>query len=143
MKIEGIKSFILIILVGLSLLLTFAIWSNQADYDRMYDTNYINEVDIDLGGMELTTKDILQPSHIIFKRNDEFLSFVNPQDRETLYRDMQSWVLYDFKTGESNGRPENKQFVEVIFPSPLPMEIIPSILTLNEENVMPDWSFQR
>lgn len=143
MRIERIKSFVLIILVGLSLLLTFALWSNQADYDRMYDTNYINEVDIDLGGIELTKKDIIQPNQIIFKREDKFFSFINPVDRETLYRDMQSWVLYDFHAGESDGRPDHNQFVEVIFPSPLPMEIIPSILTLNEENVMPDWSFQR
>ncbi|MGM8212840.1 YycH family regulatory protein [Virgibacillus sp. W0430] len=141
MTYERIKTFILTLLVGISLLLTFALWSNQPNFDQFHDTRYINQGD--LGGKEEKKKGIIEPSSIIFHENGTHYGFKNPLSMASLTKDMHTWVLYDFQPGEARGRPKNKQQVEVIFPSPIPMSILPSLLKFNKENYMPNWSFQR
>ncbi|MGM8366773.1 YycH family regulatory protein [Virgibacillus sp. W0181] len=141
MTYERVKTFVLILLVGISLLLTFALWSNQPNFDQFHDARYISQVD--LGGEEEKKKEIIQPSSVIFHENGIHSSFKDPRELESLNKDMQTWVLYDFQAGEAAGRPDNNQQVELIYPNPVPMATVPSLHTFNEETYMPNWSFQR
>ncbi|MFD1040288.1 YycH family regulatory protein [Virgibacillus byunsanensis] len=141
MKLETVKSFMLTILVGLSLLLTFSIWSYQPDVDRFISDQYVDEVDI--GGIEETKKRIIEPSSILFHTNNEHYGFTDAINRRSLYQDMQSWILYEFATRSTDEPPSSDHQVEVIFPDALPMEFVNSLFTFNEEQQMPSWSFQR
>lgn len=141
MKLESVKTFILTILVGLSLLLTFGLWTYQPNYELLYDTSYVSEVDI--GGNEETKKDIVEPSSIIFHKNEQYLGYTDPLDGQDLYKDMQTWVLYDLNISEANGAPADKYQAEITFPDAIPLEMLPSLFTLNEEDIpLPGWSFQ-
>jgi len=142
MNYETIKSFILIVLIGISLLLSFILWSYQPNYENVYDTSYVNEVDI--GGIEKTKNELIEPTEIIFRNGTRASSFINPVDRHMFYNDLASWVLYDYRAGDSNGRPdEEEMFVEIIFPSAIPADVITNLFTFDEEFDPPNWSFER
>ncbi|HAM79194.1 YycH family regulatory protein [Ornithinibacillus bavariensis] len=131
MKLEVIKSYTLAILVGISFLLTFSLWSYQSNSPYLEEEGLVNEEEIDLGGTTVTKKSIVQPTSIIFNKYDNYFGFSDPGEREDLYHDIQTWVLYNFRVTDANGAPNEGPQVELTFPDALPMEIIPSIFTVN------------
>lgn len=143
MKLETTKTFLLIVLIGISLLLTFGLWNNQPQTNKLLkDPPLVNEVDI--GGQEEMKKSIIQPNSIIFHKKDQHFGFSDPKDQKRLYQDMQSWTMYNFKTNEVTGKkPKNDEMVEVIFPTAISMEVFNSIFTFDEEVLLPAWSFKR
>lgn len=146
MNRETIKSFILTVLVGLSFLLSYILWSYQPKYEMFYDSSYINEVD--LGGEEFSQHDVMKPSQIIFHRGKgETLGFTDPKDRHIFYKEISSWdvtdlVLTDFIGDEK--QPTEASYVEVIFPSDFPIQLLTSIFSIQELNIeLPNWTFDR
>ncbi|WP_042147731.1 YycH family regulatory protein [Paucisalibacillus sp. EB02] len=148
MKLEVIKSYTLAILVGISLILSFSLWSYQSEDAPLEEDDALNEEEINLGGEVESRRTLVQPSKIIFDDGGNYYGFMNPINMEDLYEDMKSWVLYNFRVSDANGRPNEGSQVEIIYPIELPMAIIPSLFTVNDiENVtrsLPDnLSFQR
>lgn len=141
MNYESIKSFILFVLVGISLLLSFILWSYQPNYDIIYDTSYVNEVDI--GGNEKTKNDLVEPIKVIFHNGAQSRSFSKPEKRRELYRDMASWVMTDFKVSKSEGRPQDDRYAEIAFPTDIPADLLTNLFTFNDEIETPDWLFDR
>ncbi|WP_047983476.1 YycH family regulatory protein [Ornithinibacillus californiensis] len=149
MKLEVIKSYTLAILVGISLILSISLWSYSPNDDLLDEEQLLDPSELDLGGTEKTKKAIVQPSQIIFSKNkfqQSYFGFANPNDRIKLYNDMTSWVLYNFRAVDGNGRPNNDLLVELIYPEELPMEIIPNLFTVNNQDnfgIQENLSFQR
>src|SRR5690625_52348 len=142
MNYETIKTFILVVLVGISFLLSFILWSYQPNYEDFYDTSYVNEVDI--GGNEKTKNELVGPIEVVFRNGEIVKSFTNPVDRESFYKDITSWVLTDYFLSDSTGRPnEDEVFVELIFPSAIPAELITNLFTFQDKIEPPNWSFER
>src|SRR5690625_1450285 len=142
MNYETIKTFILIVLVGISFFLTFVLWSYQPNYEDFYDTSYVNEVDI--GGTEKTKSDLIKPDKVVFRNAEKAQSFINPTDRQAFYKDLTSWVLNDYEESESEGRPdENELFIEIIFPSAIPASLLTNLFNFYDEIDLPNWSFNR
>ena len=139
MNYETMKSFILFVLVGISLLLSFILWSYQPNYDYLYDASYVNEVDV--GGQEKTKNELIEPTKIIFKNNKEVNGFRDPHDMQIFYRDMASWVLYDYEITEAKNLPKSNEFAEIIFPNLIPAELITNLFTFNDEITLTDWAF--
>ncbi|MBY7145128.1 hypothetical protein KFZ56_19090 [Virgibacillus sp. NKC19-3] len=143
MKLETVKTFVLIILIGLSLLLTFGLWNYQPNYETQNLSSVINEVDIGGSGDE-TKSSIVEPNEIIFHADNQHFGYADPADHLSLYQDIQTWEMSDFETSETNGRIDHNYEIEVIFPDDLPMEIVDRIFTFNEEiEELPSWSFDR
>ncbi|WP_188455434.1 YycH family regulatory protein [Virgibacillus oceani] len=141
MNLETAKSFILTVLVGISLLLTLGLWNYQPNDTLLNDQE---EVDMDIGGSEVTQQEIVEPESIIFHQFNKHYGFTDPSKRQSLYQDMQKWVLYNMEIMNANGAPANDYQVEVTFPDALPMGIITKIFKLNDDNTyLPDWSFNR
>ncbi|QKY70807.1 YycH family regulatory protein [Lentibacillus sp. CBA3610] len=140
MQLEKVKTFILWVLVGTSLLLTFALWTNRPDFEE----NPQDVVDsTDLGGDEETMASIVEPTSIIFRNGSNYFGFTDPNDRQSLYQEMQSWSLYDLRTTSSNGPPSENNQVELIFPDAIPMELAGDLFTFNDEDDFPEWGFER
>ncbi|WP_249872303.1 YycH family regulatory protein [Oceanobacillus saliphilus] len=141
MKLETAKSFILIILIGTSLILTFGVWNYRAEVGTLSGESY---AEVNLGGTDEETKrSLIQPSEIIFKSHGNYYGFSEPERLEQLYEDMQAWVLTDVTTELGNERTANHQEVEVIFPDPLPMDLFSSFLSIEDDIMMPGWTFER
>lgn len=141
MNYETIKSFILFVLVGISLLLSFILWSYQPNYDYFHDTNYVNEVDI--GGQEKTKNELVEPIKMVFKNGDMMRSFIDPKNRSNLYKKMASWVMYDYHLTKATGRPTDDKYVELVFPTTIPGELLRNLFTFNDDFDPPEWSFDR
>lgn len=141
MKFETIKSFVLTMLVGLSLLLTFSLWNYQQNYQFFSKNEYVDQQN--LGGTKVTKKDIIEPNSIIFHNNGTFYGFADPSDRQALYHDMQTWILYDLQIRNGNAKPSNEQQLEITFPEPLSMQLAASLFSFNEDVNLPNWRFKR
>lgn len=140
MKIEIAKSIVLAVLVGISLLLTFGLWTYQPGYEFL-NSKYVNEVDI--GGIEETKKDLIEPTSIVFHDQGRDFAFSNQEKQVALYRDITTWVLYDFSVTEATEKGIYENKIELIFSDAIPMELLTNLLTFNTEPKLPSWSFQR
>lgn len=140
MQLETVKSFILWVLVGASLLLTFTLWSYRPEMEQ--SENFVEDR-TDLGGTEETQNTLIEPTSIIFQSSSQYFGFTDPGERQSLYEDMQNWSLYDFRTTKGNGPPSEDNQVEIIFPDAIPMEMAANLFTFNEDVQMPSWGFER
>src|SRR5699024_9187005 len=142
MNFELIKSYILTVLVLISFLLTFSLCNYKPYYDRVFDTNYV--VEVNLGCTVKMRTDVLKQVSIIFNKNDNYFSFDNLDEKNNFYKEMQSWVMYDFRDGEANNPPQHNDQVEIIFPDAISLDILPSLFDMDEEaGDLPEWSFKR
>lgn len=142
MKLETTKSFMLIVLIGISLLLTYGLWSYQPNYETLNDPQLLNEVDI--GGKVEAKKDLITPSKMIFHAKDHYYGFSDPKKQQQFFKDMQSWTMYNLDISAADGRAAKTYEVEVVFPGAIPMELLNKIFTLNDNEIeLPSWSFQR
>src|SRR5690625_2300175 len=98
MSYETIKSFIFVILVSSSLLLSFILWTYQPNYELIYDASYVNEADV--GGGERTKSDIIQANNILFIQNENIYSFSKPTEKNDFCKEMEDWVLYDYRESD-------------------------------------------
>ncbi|HEY4599813.1 MAG TPA: two-component system activity regulator YycH [Cerasibacillus sp.] len=146
MKIEVIKSYALFILVGLSLILTYNIWTYKPGFDVHQDKDrmYVSEDDLFLAGDTLLLEDVIIPNDMIFHDQGDFFGFQQANDLKSLYREIGRWTIYEFSTGDSTGPPKQKRQIEIRYPTPLPMKIIPRLFTFDKElKNLPSWSFDR
>lgn len=142
MKYETIKSFILFVLVGLSFLLTFLLWSYQPNYESFYDTSYISETDV--GGLEKNKRELIVPLNIVFHNDSRSMSFQNRTEQLNFYDVMTTWTFDDYIEQDASFVPtEEDVYVELIYPTSVPIQLIANMLTFREEIDPPDWYFQR
>lgn len=141
MNYETIKSFILFVLVGISFLLSFILWSYQPKYDQLYDTSYVNEVDV--GGEDKTKNELIEPENIVFHQEEFIWGFHKPIERQRFFKEIASWVLYDYEEESIDSLPEEEHFVEINFPSAIPANLMTNLFTFNDQITTPDWSFDR
>lgn len=143
MKLETFKSILLVLLIGLSLMLTFGLWNYKSDFEQLETgKNYASEVSV--GGKEERRNNLIAPSSIIFRIDDEHFGYKDPQQEETFFHDMQSWVMTDFTMRESSSRGIKDYDIEVIFPDALPIEIASSLFSFaNVDEIKANWSFDR
>lgn len=141
MKYETAKSFILIVLILTSLLLSVAIWTYQPNYDQFQDMSYVHEVDI--GGKDLSRNDLIKPAKIIFDNGYTYYGFNDDQKRSELFQDIATWTLYDFQVREIEENNGPNQVVEIVFPTDIPGELLSSLFTFNDDINTPNWSFRR
>lgn len=144
MNVEVIKSYTLSILVGISLILTFSLWSYQPTNEKTINNDLLDNTD--LGGTVESEQSLIQPNLIIFNDYGNYYGFSNPIQGKLLYEDMQEWVLYNLRVTEANGRPKEGEQVELIFPEALPIQLIQSMFTLNSSDellLMENMFFQR
>src|SRR5690625_2480396 len=144
MNRETIKTFILVVLVGLSFLLSYILWSYQPKYEMFYDASYINEADV--GGKERTKNELIKPSNIVFHEGDTLLGFVRPTDRQAFFQEIKTWELTDIALSENNHATIDdidSKFVEIIFPSHLTIDLLSNLFNIGEEIDFPEWSFDR
>ncbi|WP_337017300.1 YycH family regulatory protein [Oceanobacillus massiliensis] len=140
MNLETAKSFILVILIGSSIILSFGMLNYQTETTPLSEESYEQ---VDVGGVEKGKSSLIAPNDIIFKSNGNFFGFSETEQREQLYASMQSWTLSDITTSVYEERTPSTYEVEIIFPSEIPFELISSMFSVSEENSLPYWSFER
>src|SRR5699024_3882956 len=118
MNYEMIKSYLLVILIGVSILLSVALWTYQPNYEQFEDPDYVNEVNV--RSEEYEIRDIIARTAIVFNDNKRAIGFSRSRDGEAFNESMQTWEMYDIEERQSNGAPNDRRYVETIFPPEIP-----------------------
>ncbi|CDQ37882.1 YycH family regulatory protein [Virgibacillus salexigens] len=141
MKLETFKSFLLVVLIGLSLLLTFGIWNYKTEYEQ-YDQQQLSR-EVDVGGSEVTKNQIIEPKSIIFHAGEQHLGYENPRENGNFFQEMQSWTFTDLTL--TDGESPEGYDVELTLPDALPIRIIndPLFSFTNQVEITDNWSFDK
>lgn len=145
MRLETVKTFVLIVLIGISMLLSYTLWSYQPNSNRTIGGEIVDK-ETDVGGLsDKTKRSMVKPGEIIFHKQDRYYGFINAVERDQLYEEMQKWVITDFEAQTSDEdfqKPNNG--VELIFPDEIPMDIMNSLFKFGfDDFILPTWSIDR
>ncbi|WP_162986329.1 YycH family regulatory protein [Virgibacillus sp. Bac332] len=143
MKLETFKSFALVLLIGVSLLLTFGLWSYQKEYSPLDKNPAVGGIDI--GGSAVKTNSLIAPQSVIFHATNQHLGYKDPKENQRFFEEMQSWILTDFSIYNAKQKLSDYD-IELIFPEELPIELANRLFSFTDSESMeklPTWSFQR
>lgn len=145
MKFETVKSFILLILVIISISLTFGLWYYQPSYDVLNEEGSMNELETDIGGKKNALSDVIKPDAMVFHNyaTGQHFTFKNPMDYIQLYNNMQSWSLSEFEYQPAGELPNDEEQVEIHFPTELPIALLNHLFSINDDVELPTWSFNK
>ncbi|OEH93079.1 YycH family regulatory protein [Bacillus solimangrovi] len=90
MSLEQAKSLVLTLLVLLSFMLTWGLWTYQPQYETLDDRAYLQEVII---GDKRSLVDILQPELVIFHENKEHYGLRDPEVFQAFAESVSEWKL--------------------------------------------------
>lgn len=141
MKYDSIKTFILVVLIFISFVLSYIVWSYQPNFDYLSDESQVSEIDV--GGEEKTKNELIEPIKIVFNNKGTIKSFVEPKDRRAMYKDMAAWVMDDVEATKAKGRPDAQQYVELVFPTSIPASLLSNLFTFDDDTDLPNWEFER
>ncbi|WP_431802209.1 YycH family regulatory protein [Halobacillus andaensis] len=137
MNVETLKSIILVILIGFSLLLTVALWNFQPEYESLEKEEGLIE-ETTIGGEEQEVSSIVRPSQFVFHQSGDHYDFEDAEDIELTYSSMKNWTIRNFRSTESQDPPTGEEaMVEVIFPTEVPAQAIPDIFTFDDSEMEP------
>lgn len=144
MRYENIKSWILTILVLVSILLTWNLWTYQPNYDPMENSKVVAEVTV---SEKQEVQKIISPDQILFHVNGHHYGTNNPQELEKIIKTLSGWAIFDIKnvTDKVENIDElthDKGNAEIIFPGEVPIELYRNVLNIEGKKV-PSFNFNR
>lgn len=144
MKYESIKSMILVVLILVSIIFTWNLWTYQPKFDLMESSNYVKEVTL---REKKELQRIIQPDQILFHVNDQHFGTTNSDELNKMMKEIGKWSFYDVEN--HTDKVENmKELIhgngkaEIIFPGEVPMDIYRNVLKFEEKKI-PSFNFDR
>ncbi|SEQ06234.1 YycH family regulatory protein [Piscibacillus halophilus] len=155
--IEQIKSVVLFLLVASSLLLTYALWTYQPDFEPIEQTEYITQSKLD--GEEKSVREVVFPNQIIIHDYQTHKRLESKQDEKDFYEEFLNWdfssltiptsnhyVLEQYMQQTELEQWESKnqyQSIEIQYPVSIPMDMINYMYSVNTENQNYSQSFNK
>lgn len=143
--VEQVKSFVLLFLVLLSVVLTLVIWNYKPDYAFLEEAP-VKEVTV---GEEKQLKDILKPYRLLFSEGKTFKGTVSASAIDSLYKELTTWKADEFNLINSNMSDEKlnevlrvDQRVTLFYSEQVPLPIFAGMLPF-EVDALPEVSFDR
>jgi regulatory protein YycH of two-component signal transduction system YycFG len=144
MKYENSKSIILLILVLVSILLTWNLWTFQPNYETMEKSNNVDEVSLK---EKQEVKKIIKPDRALFHSNGEHYGTTNSEQLDKLVKELGQWVFSDVKNYTRSVTNINELIhgngnAEIIFPADIPVELYRNVLKFDDKK-LPNFNFNR
>lgn len=143
--IEPIKSVVLLLLVLLSLMFTFTVWTYSPNYEPMEQSQ---AVDISISEKK-TIDEIIKPYKMITNLKDQVLGSVDKEKMDTILDEMNSWELSDLQlVSQKLNKFEIAQILRqpsqmtLYFPGEVPMLVYDNVLLVDDTNI-PEATFNR
>lgn len=143
--VEQVKSFVLLFLVLLSIVLTLLIWNYKPDYALLEEAP-VEGISI---GEEKQLKDVLKPYRLLFIENEQFTATVFASAIDLLYQELVTWEAMDFNLINSNLSDEKlneilrvNNRVTLFYSEQIPLPLFSGMLAFDEKD-LPDVSFNR
>nr|WP_263324010.1 two-component system activity regulator YycH [Neobacillus sp. Marseille-Q6967] len=144
MKYENIKSTILTLLILVSIILTWNLWTYQPNFDMLESGNTVAEVTVkEKKGLQT----IIQPDQVLFHKGNQHFGTTNSEQLKVLMKELGTWSLYDVENyteniGNLDELLHGDGVVEIIFPDEVPIEIYRNVLKFEEKNI-PSFNFNQ
>ncbi|MFB1081545.1 YycH family regulatory protein [Jeotgalibacillus sp. JSM ZJ347] len=145
-RMELLKSILLSLLVVLSLLLTWNVWSYQPASEP-YDESQTTVENVSIAE-ERTTADLIQPSRFLVHGEVAVSGTTDENNIATLTSLMQEWNVYNIQQNFSFDEAEFKDIVhgsnriELMYPADVPFTAYRDIITF-ENSSLPEDAFDR
>ncbi|WP_078543277.1 YycH family regulatory protein [Litchfieldia alkalitelluris] len=146
MSYESIKSFVLTVLVLLSILLTWGLWTYHPELDTIENNTIIKDVSIS------NKKDIpslIKPTKVMFHTSSQHFGTVEETEINALMKDVRKWEIYEltnisasFSTYDFLPFLQRDGHVQILFSDDLPINIHRSIFKFSDDE-LPSASFDR
>jgi regulatory protein YycH of two-component signal transduction system YycFG len=144
MRYENIKSWILTILVLVSILLTWNLWTYQPNYDTLENSKTVAEVTL---SEKQEVQKIVRPDQILFHVKDQHYGTNNTEDLDKVIHELSRWAFFDVKKYNVDVENLNELIngsgnTEIIFPGEVPIELYRSVLSVEAKKI-PSFNFNR
>lgn len=143
--LELIKTVVLILLVLLSMTLTFLIWTFTPKYPTIEQKP---TVDISISKKSQIT-DVIKPYKLLFNFEEGLKGTADPADIEKVVSEVRNWLISDFKLVDDNFDRDNldmsireKNRFTLFFPAEVPLSVYSNALNI-EEYKIPEITFDR
>ncbi|KAA9014580.1 YycH family regulatory protein [Niallia endozanthoxylica] len=141
---ESIKSIILSILVGVSLLLTWTLWTYQPHYEELENGETVQEVSL---SPKKALKDIVRPEQILYHMEGGYFGSLKEEEIEKVINEISQWNLAGFENIALEGTDvyslvDNQDAVEILFPSSISIDLYKNVLGIKEKDV-PNFRFNQ
>ncbi|MGG1398915.1 two-component system activity regulator YycH [Bacillus salipaludis] len=144
MRYENIKSVILSLLVLISIVLTWNLWTYQPNYETMKNANTVEEVSL---SEKQEVQKILRPDQILYHISGHHYGTSNTDELEEIMKQLGQWTFLDVenyteKAGNINNLVHGNGKAEIIFPGEIPIALYRSVLNF-EGRKIPSFNFDR
>lgn len=143
--IEPVKSVVLFLLVMLSIVLTYTIWTYTPDYEYIEKTE-VKDIQI---GTKKSIEEVFKPYKAIFRMDDEWTGTFSNGAIKDLMSAFREWTAFDLEQVNSNISPNylnemirTKNHLTVFFAGEVPFSTFNSILKFSDEE-LPETTFNR
>lgn len=146
MKLETVKSFILVVLIGISLILSYTLWSYQPNSGQTIGGKLVENEMIKDDSDDESKRSMVKPSKIIFHTGEEYYGFLHAIEQDFFYQKLQEWNITNFEvlSEKSMIDEHSSEKVEIVFPVEISMRILDSLFTFGQDDIdFPNWSMKR
>ncbi|MBH0175458.1 hypothetical protein IHV09_17940 [Fictibacillus sp. 23RED33] len=134
---EHIKSIALTVLIGMSLVLTWSLWTFKPSYPSLEGARIVKKQEVDI---EASVKQLVYPTQVIYHSGDELYGLEASNLMKEFHMGLNE-TKFTFDTGSRNNRafdPDEKflrdnKYVEIIFPAGMSQDIYKEIFSFESE----------
>ncbi len=145
MRYEKIKSIALTLLVGISIFLTWNLWTFQPSYETIESTKAYN-VSISDKKQEKT---LIKPYKLFYHHGGQISGTSSENEMDKVTKAMSNWTLFDIKDVSNQYSQEElerlvhgEKKLEIVFPDNVPLSVYGKVLNFEEEK-LPKTSFNQ
>jgi len=144
LKYENIKSVILTLLVGISLLVTWNLWTYQPSYKELENADTVQEVSL---SSKKEIKDIVKPDQVIFHKGNKYFGTSEDLELENIMTELSRWNFDHFKNISAEIENiyeivENNEVVNILYSGSIPISLYKNVLLIRDKNV-PSFNFDQ
>ncbi|WP_227936920.1 YycH family regulatory protein [Alkalihalobacillus deserti] len=140
MNYEHIKTTILIVLIGVSIVLTWQLYTFQPEMAFLDDTTrYVPSDSLNAEREERKLKDVIRPEQIIVHHHNKFARIPNKDERfAKVYENLLRSSLIEIDLLATGPFPKKLETdgIELIFPTAIPIDLFLDLFELSEEEFM-------
>ncbi|WP_456277215.1 YycH family regulatory protein [Bacillus sp. AK128] len=136
MNYENIKSFLLTMLVIMSLVLTWSLWTYQPNLGVIESTEFISDVEI---GEKRDAASLIFPEKVLFHKNGSHYGATDHTTVNDMMEYMRTWRFEELSDitiavgQEYLNLIHGQDGIEIIFPSELSVETLKTIINFDDE----------
>ncbi|WP_462410063.1 YycH family regulatory protein [Neobacillus sp. Marseille-QA0830] len=144
MSYENSKSIILAILVAISILLTWNLWTYHPNYEKLENSKVVAEVTL---SEKQEVQTIIKPDMVLYHADSGLYGTNDAGELDKVIKELGKWSFFDLKNyqveeGKVKELLNGKGKAEIIFSDDVPIEIYRSVIKIEEKKV-PAFTFDR